>query len=54
MVVKKIVSRLLEEEGKLEWCFEQDIDKEEVRFEGDKGGDEVNNEEDWIKWQSMV
>ncbi|GJX47606.1 hypothetical protein Tco_0272796 [Tanacetum coccineum] len=26
---------------KLEWWFEQDIDKEEVRFEGDEDGDEV-------------
>ncbi|GJX43096.1 hypothetical protein Tco_0259772 [Tanacetum coccineum] len=25
----------------LEWWFEQDIDKEEVRFEGDEDGDEV-------------
>ncbi|GKE90054.1 hypothetical protein Tco_1567529 [Tanacetum coccineum] len=25
---------------KLEWWFEQDIDKEEVRFEGDEDGDE--------------
>ncbi|GJW70603.1 ribonuclease H-like domain-containing protein [Tanacetum coccineum] len=41
MVVKEIVSRLLEEEEKLEWWFEQDIDKEEVRFEGDEDGDEV-------------
>ncbi|GKA82431.1 hypothetical protein Tco_0789179 [Tanacetum coccineum] len=41
MVVKEIVSRLLEEEEKLEWWFEQDIDKEEVRFEGDDDGDEV-------------
>ncbi|GJV26307.1 hypothetical protein Tco_1379002 [Tanacetum coccineum] len=41
MVVKEIVSRLLEEDEKLEWWFEQDIDKEEVRFEGDEDGDEV-------------
>ncbi|GJW24489.1 hypothetical protein Tco_0038300 [Tanacetum coccineum] len=26
---------------KLEWWFEQDIDEEEVRFEGDEDGDEV-------------
>ncbi|GJW39604.1 hypothetical protein Tco_0065449 [Tanacetum coccineum] len=26
---------------RLEWWFEQDIDKEEVRFEGDEDGDEV-------------
>ncbi|GJW84455.1 hypothetical protein Tco_0157600 [Tanacetum coccineum] len=39
--VKEIVSRLLEEEEKLEWWFEQDIDKEEERFEGDKDGGEV-------------
>ncbi|GKA10853.1 hypothetical protein Tco_0690286 [Tanacetum coccineum] len=44
MVVKEIVSRLLEEEevshfGK-EW-FEQDINKEEERFEGDEDGGEV-------------
>ncbi|GJU86856.1 hypothetical protein Tco_1294402 [Tanacetum coccineum] len=36
MVVKEIISRFLEEEEKLEWWFEQDIDKEEVRFEGDE------------------
>ncbi|GJV82115.1 putative reverse transcriptase domain-containing protein [Tanacetum coccineum] len=36
MVVKEIVSRLLEEEEKLEWWFEKDIDKEEERFEGDE------------------
>ncbi|GJR71295.1 hypothetical protein Tco_0083660 [Tanacetum coccineum] len=36
MVVKEIVSRLLEEEEKLEWWFEQDIDKEEERFERDE------------------
>ncbi|GJY72470.1 hypothetical protein Tco_0476173 [Tanacetum coccineum] len=41
MVVKEIVSRLLEEEEKLEWWFEQDIDKEEERFEGDEDGGEV-------------
>ncbi|GJR63630.1 hypothetical protein Tco_1505792 [Tanacetum coccineum] len=41
MVVKEILSRLLEEEEKLEWWFKQDIDKEEVRFEGDEDGDEV-------------
>ncbi|GKB35917.1 reverse transcriptase domain-containing protein [Tanacetum coccineum] len=35
------VSRLLEEEEKLEWWFEQDIDKEEERFEGDEDGGEV-------------
>ncbi|GJT10543.1 hypothetical protein Tco_0857585 [Tanacetum coccineum] len=29
MVVKEIVSRLLEEEDKLEWWFEQDIDEED-------------------------
>ncbi|GJR50633.1 hypothetical protein Tco_1401154 [Tanacetum coccineum] len=38
MVVKEIVGRLLEEEEKLEWWFEQDIDKEEERFEGDEDG----------------
>ncbi|GJX65596.1 hypothetical protein Tco_0299939 [Tanacetum coccineum] len=42
MVVKEIVSRLLEEEEKLEWWFEQDIDKEEERFEGDEDGGEVH------------
>ncbi|GJT81480.1 hypothetical protein Tco_1055822 [Tanacetum coccineum] len=26
---------------KLEWWFEQDIDEEEVRFEGDEDGDKV-------------
>ncbi|GJT30068.1 hypothetical protein Tco_0910343 [Tanacetum coccineum] len=26
---------------RLEWWFEQDIDEEGVRFEGDKDGDEV-------------
>ncbi|GJT48364.1 hypothetical protein Tco_0974521 [Tanacetum coccineum] len=41
MAVKEIVSRLLEEEEKLEWWFEQDIDKEEERFEGDEDGGEV-------------
>ncbi|GJV17422.1 hypothetical protein Tco_1362745 [Tanacetum coccineum] len=41
MVVKEIVGRLLEEEEKLEWWFEQDIDKEEERFEGDEDGGEV-------------
>ncbi|GJT76589.1 hypothetical protein Tco_1043314 [Tanacetum coccineum] len=72
MVVKEIVSRLLEEEEvshfrnevmilawgmfcvfhtcltdilgflkKLEWWFEQDIDKEEERFEGDEDGGEM-------------
>ncbi|GJU60603.1 hypothetical protein Tco_1238369 [Tanacetum coccineum] len=48
MVVKEIVGRLLEEEEvnhfgkeKLEWWFEQDIDKEEERFEGDEDGSEV-------------
>ncbi|GJT66639.1 putative reverse transcriptase domain-containing protein, partial [Tanacetum coccineum] len=40
MVVKEIVSRLLKEEEKLEWWFEQDIDKEEERFEGDVDGGE--------------
>nr|GEX07844.1 hypothetical protein [Tanacetum cinerariifolium] len=41
MVVKEIISRLLEEEEKLEWWFKQDIDKEEERFEGDEDGGEV-------------
>ncbi|GJX25228.1 hypothetical protein Tco_0231524 [Tanacetum coccineum] len=41
MVVKEIVGRLLEEEEKLEWWFEQDIDKEEERFKGDEDGGEV-------------
>ncbi|GKF35186.1 hypothetical protein Tco_0108386, partial [Tanacetum coccineum] len=48
MVVKEIVSRLLEEEEvshfgkeKLKWWFEQDIDKKEERFERDKDGGEV-------------
>ncbi|GJS70558.1 RNA-directed DNA polymerase, eukaryota, reverse transcriptase zinc-binding domain protein [Tanacetum coccineum] len=36
MVVKEIISRLLEEEE-----FEQDIDKEEERFEGDEDSGEV-------------
>ncbi|GJQ98629.1 hypothetical protein Tco_0009768 [Tanacetum coccineum] len=40
MVVKEIVGRLLKEEEKLEGWFEQDIDKEEERFEGDKDGGE--------------
>ncbi|GKD27876.1 hypothetical protein Tco_1234090, partial [Tanacetum coccineum] len=43
MVVKEIVSRLLEEEEKLEWWFEQDIDKEEERFEGDEDGGELED-----------
>ncbi|GJU50939.1 hypothetical protein Tco_1220494 [Tanacetum coccineum] len=37
MVVKEIVNRLLEEVGKLEWWFEQDIDDE---------GEEDEEEED--------
>ncbi|GJS96271.1 hypothetical protein Tco_0803239 [Tanacetum coccineum] len=41
LVLKEIVSRLLEEEEKLEWWFNQDIDEEEVRFEGDEDGDEA-------------
>ncbi|GJY33549.1 hypothetical protein Tco_0418018 [Tanacetum coccineum] len=41
MVVKEIVGRLLEEEEKMKWWFEQDIDKEEARFEGDEDGGEV-------------
>ncbi|GKA96594.1 hypothetical protein Tco_0818689, partial [Tanacetum coccineum] len=43
MVVKEIVSRLLEEEEVSHFGkeFEQDIDKEEERFEGDKDGGEV-------------
>ncbi|GKA49485.1 hypothetical protein Tco_0742558, partial [Tanacetum coccineum] len=43
MAVKEIVSRLLEEEDVSHFGkkFEQDIDKEEVRFEGDEDGDEV-------------
>ncbi|GKF93138.1 hypothetical protein Tco_0279857, partial [Tanacetum coccineum] len=41
MVVKEIVSRLFEEEEKLELWFEKDIDKEEERFEGDEDGGEV-------------
>ncbi|GJU70062.1 hypothetical protein Tco_1256321 [Tanacetum coccineum] len=40
MVVKEIVSRLLEEVEKLEWWFEQDIDEEEEDEEGE-GGSEV-------------
>ncbi|GKB09817.1 hypothetical protein Tco_0843740 [Tanacetum coccineum] len=49
MAVKEIVSRLLEEEEKLEWWFEQDIDKEEERFEGDEDGGELEDVErkDW-------
>ncbi|GKE91739.1 hypothetical protein Tco_1572834, partial [Tanacetum coccineum] len=37
MVVKKIVSRLLEEVEKLEWWFEQDIDDEEEEDEEGEG-----------------
>ncbi|GKA95894.1 hypothetical protein Tco_0817989 [Tanacetum coccineum] len=48
VVVKEIVIRLLEEEEKLEWWFEQDIDKEEERFEGDKDGGEVAKLGDYI------
>nr|GFB89556.1 hypothetical protein [Tanacetum cinerariifolium] len=51
MVVKEIISRLLEEEGlsnfgkEFEWWFEQDIDKEEERFEGDEdGGEDIDDE----------
>ncbi|GKA73984.1 hypothetical protein Tco_0780286, partial [Tanacetum coccineum] len=40
VVVKEIVSRLLKEEEKLEWWFEQDIDKEEERFKEDEDGGE--------------
>ncbi|GKD02324.1 hypothetical protein Tco_1177298, partial [Tanacetum coccineum] len=40
MVVKKIVSRLLEEVEKLEWWFEQDIDDEEEEDEEGEGGSE--------------
>ncbi|GJY07933.1 hypothetical protein Tco_0374987 [Tanacetum coccineum] len=41
MVVKEIVGRLLEEEEKLEWWFEQDMDKKEERFKGDEDDGEV-------------
>nr|GEY07931.1 hypothetical protein [Tanacetum cinerariifolium] len=44
MMVKEIVSRLLDEEGKLEWWFEQDIDKEEEKFEGDEDGGEAGTD----------
>ncbi|GJU32930.1 hypothetical protein Tco_1176519 [Tanacetum coccineum] len=60
VVVKEIVSRLLEEVEKLEWWFEQDIDNEEEEDEKGKGGSEVreldnlNNGKDSITWQSMV
>ncbi|GKD92611.1 hypothetical protein Tco_1372448, partial [Tanacetum coccineum] len=40
MVVKEIVSRLLEEVEKLEWWFEQDIDDEEEEDEEGEGGSE--------------
>ncbi|GKG06111.1 hypothetical protein Tco_0326197, partial [Tanacetum coccineum] len=38
---KKIVGKLLEEKEKLEWWFEQDMDKEEEIFEGDEDDGEV-------------
>ncbi|GJU64480.1 hypothetical protein Tco_1246315 [Tanacetum coccineum] len=41
MVVKEIVGRLLEEEEKLGWWFEQDMDKEEERFKEDEDDGEV-------------
>ncbi|GJT58301.1 hypothetical protein Tco_0993355 [Tanacetum coccineum] len=41
MVVKEIVSRLLEEVEKLKWWFEQDIDDEEEENEEGEGGSEV-------------
>ncbi|GKD21774.1 hypothetical protein Tco_1223477 [Tanacetum coccineum] len=41
VVVKEIVSRLLEEVEKLEWWFEQDIDDEEEEDEEGEGGSEV-------------
>ncbi|GJQ93114.1 hypothetical protein Tco_0004253 [Tanacetum coccineum] len=40
MVVKEIVSRLLEEVEKLEWWFDQDIDDEGEEDEEGKGGSE--------------
>ncbi|GJZ68848.1 hypothetical protein Tco_0632398, partial [Tanacetum coccineum] len=39
--------RPLEEEEKLEWWFEQDIDKEEERFEGDEDGGENEEFDIW-------
>nr|GEU85697.1 hypothetical protein [Tanacetum cinerariifolium] len=60
MVVKEIVNRLLEEEEKLEWWFEQDIDvEEEYDEEGDGGSkvrefDDLNNGMGSITRQSMV
>ncbi|GKB29705.1 hypothetical protein Tco_0869106 [Tanacetum coccineum] len=60
VVVKEIVSRLLEEVEKLEWWFEQDIDDEEEEDEEGEGGNEVwkfdnlNNGKYSITWQSMV
>ncbi|GJU51413.1 hypothetical protein Tco_1220968 [Tanacetum coccineum] len=43
MAVKVIFGRLLEEEEKLEWWFEQDIDREEKRFQGDEYGGELED-----------
>ncbi|GKB47275.1 hypothetical protein Tco_0898028 [Tanacetum coccineum] len=43
VVVKVIVGRLLEKDEKLEWWFEQDIDREEKRFEGDEDGGELED-----------
>ncbi|GKE48375.1 hypothetical protein Tco_1479633, partial [Tanacetum coccineum] len=65
MVVKEIVSRLLEEEEKLEWWFEQDIDKEEERFEGDEYGEDIQcagsdtrppmlDKADFASWQQRI
>nr|GEU48179.1 hypothetical protein [Tanacetum cinerariifolium] len=49
MVVKKVVSRLLEEDRKLEWWFEQDIDKEEKRFKEDEDGETSFDEEEMFQ-----
>ncbi|GKA78560.1 hypothetical protein Tco_0785097 [Tanacetum coccineum] len=38
VVEKEIVSRLLEEEERLEWWFEQDIDEKSRDVEGDEYG----------------
>ncbi|GKB56636.1 hypothetical protein Tco_0912822 [Tanacetum coccineum] len=60
VVVKKIVSRLLEEVEVSHFEKEQDIDNEEEEDEEGKGGSEVreldnlNNRNNSITWQSMV
>nr|GEX42697.1 hypothetical protein [Tanacetum cinerariifolium] len=51
MVVKEIVSRILEEEEKLEWWFEQDIDDEGEENEECDGGSELEDVGKMVKIQ---